>query len=72
MTSGDPVPEIIPIHDAFWRVTVGELLAGYVDKIDAADGIRFRARRLNVRNRRWVALGEYWDLETAARALSQL
>ncbi len=61
---------ITPIHERFWKVTDGDRLAGYIDQIDAADGIRYRARRLNVRNRRWVALGEYWELDTAAEALA--
>ena len=61
---------ITPVHETFWKVTSGDTLAGYIDQINAIDGIRYRARRLNVRNRRWVALGEYWDLETAADALA--
>ena len=69
-TNVNSVTAIIPVHDTFWRVSDGDTLAGYIDQIDAVDGIRYRARRLNVRNRRWVALGEYWDLETAAEALT--
>lgn len=61
---------ITAIHDTFWKVTDGDTLAGYIDQINAADGIRYRARRLNVRNHRWVALGEYWELHTAAEALA--
>ena len=65
-----PMTAITPIHERFWKVNDGDRLAGYIDQIDAADGIRYRARRLNVRNRRWVALGEYWELDTAAEALA--
>lgn len=60
---------VIPVHERLWKVTRGGELAGYVDAIDASDGIRYRARRLNVRHRRWVALGEYWELQTAIDAL---
>ncbi len=60
----------IPIHERLWKVTLDNEVAGYVDMIDARDGIRFRARRLNVRYRRWVALGEYWELQAAIDALA--
>lgn len=61
---------VTPVHDRMWRILRDEELAGYVDAIDAADGIRYRARRLNVQLRRWVSLGEYWELEHAIYALS--
>lgn len=62
---------VTPVHECLWKVTCDDRLAGYVDAFDAKDGIRYRARRLNVRHRRWVALGEYWELDAAVDALGQ-
>lgn len=61
---------ITPIHERLWKVTAGKELAGYIDAVNARDGTRYRARRLNVQYRRWVSLGEYWELEAAVEALS--
>ena len=61
---------VTAVHDRMWKIVRDEELAGYVDAIDAADGIRYRARRLNVQFRRWASMGEYWELEHAIEALS--
>jgi hypothetical protein len=57
---------LIQLHDALWRVTrpSGEVL-GYVEQIVESDGLRYRAKRLVIRQRRFVSIGEFWRMEDA-------
>jgi hypothetical protein len=57
---------LIQLHDALWRVTrpSGEVL-GYVEQIIERDGLRYRAKRLIVRQRRFVSIGEFWRMDDA-------
>lgn len=57
---------LVQLHDELWRVTrpAGEVL-GYVERFVTDDGARFRAKRLLVRQRRFVAIGEFWAMADA-------
>lgn len=61
-----PGVALIQLHDELWRATqpTGEVL-GYVEKFIASDGARFRAKRLIVRERRFVIIGEFWAFDEA-------
>jgi hypothetical protein len=54
------------LHDSLWRVTrtSGEVL-GYIERFTEARGIRYRAKRLIVRQQRFVAVGEFWAMGDA-------
>jgi hypothetical protein len=54
------------LHDDLWRVTrySGEVL-GYVERFAEARGIRYRAKRLIVRQQRFTPVGEFWCMDDA-------
>lgn len=54
------------LHDTLWRVTRpdGEV-AGYIERFDEVRGIRYRAKRLIVRQQRFVSVGEFWSMDDA-------
>nr|WP_221420784.1 hypothetical protein [Conyzicola lurida] len=54
------------MHDALWRVTRpdGEV-AGYIERYSESRGIRFRAKRMIVRQQRFVSVGEFWSMDDA-------
>jgi hypothetical protein len=54
------------LNDALWRVTRpdGEV-AGYVERFTETRGVRYRAKRLIVRQQRFVAVGEFWSMDDA-------
>ena len=54
------------LHDDLWRVTRpdGEVL-GYIERFLVRDGLRYRAKRMLVRQRRFVAIGEFWSINDA-------
>lgn len=56
----------IQLHDDLWRVTrpQGEVL-GYVERSSSPAGHRFVAKRLLQRQRRFLAVGEFWSLDDA-------
>jgi hypothetical protein len=56
----------VQLHDSLWRVTRpdGEV-AGYVERFAESRGIRFRAKRLIVRQQRFVSVGEFWSMDDA-------
>ena len=57
---------LVQLHDALWRVTRpdGEVL-GYIEQLVERDGLRYRAKRLIVRQRRFVSIGEFWRMDDA-------
>ena len=61
-----PGVAVIPLHDDLWRVTRtdGEVL-GYVDRTSTPAGDRFTAKRMLQRQRRFVAIGEFWTIDDA-------
>jgi hypothetical protein len=54
------------LHDALWRITRpdGEV-AGYVERFTETRGTRYRAKRLIVRQQRFVSVGEFWSMDDA-------
>ena len=56
----------IQLHDDLWRVTRadGEVL-GYVERHDTSVGHRFTAKRMLPRQRRFMAVGDFWSLDDA-------
>lgn len=57
---------LVQLHDELWRVTrpAGEVL-GYVEQFSEDQGVRFRAKRLLMHQRRFVVIGEFWDIDEA-------
>lgn len=62
---------MIQLHDELWRVTRtnGEVL-GYVERFTTPSaggrgGTRYRAKRMLVSQRRFVAVGEFWTIREA-------
>ncbi|CAN5312998.1 hypothetical protein BH11ACT2_BH11ACT2_20010 [soil metagenome] len=57
---------MIQLHDELWRVTrdSGEVL-GYVERFADRGTWRFRAKRMLVSQRRFVAVGEFWRIGDA-------
>jgi predicted methyltransferase len=62
---------LISLHDGLWRVTRpdGEVL-GYVERLTAKDGGRFRAKRISVRLRQFVNVGEFWQMRDAVECFA--
>ena len=56
----------VQLHDDLWRITreSGEVL-GYVERIDTPAGHRFVAKRMLQRQRRFLAVGEFWTADDA-------
>jgi hypothetical protein len=61
-----PGVTLVQLNDALWRVTRpdGEVL-GYVERFAHETGERYRAKRLIVRQSRFVSVGEFWDMGDA-------
>ncbi|MCU1556328.1 MAG: hypothetical protein JWN09_323 [Microbacteriaceae bacterium] len=61
-----PGVSLVQLHDELWRVTRpdGDVL-GYIDRFAVREGARYRARRLLVRQRRFVLMGEFWNIDDA-------
>lgn len=56
----------VQLNDDLWRVTRpdGEVL-GYVERLTTAAGLRFRAKRMLQRQRRFLPVGEFWTVDDA-------
>jgi hypothetical protein len=56
----------IQLNDDLWRITRpdGEVL-GYVHLWHAAAGVRFQAKRMLQRQRRFLPLGDFWSIDDA-------
>ena len=58
------------LHDELWRVTrPGGEVVGYIERFTVRDGLRYRAKRMLVRQRRFVAIGEFWSVDDALECL---
>ena len=57
---------VVQLHDELWRITKedGEVL-GYIEQFPAEAGQRYRAKRFMVRQRRFIAMGEFWSMDDA-------
>jgi len=61
---------VIRLHDSLWRVTrAGGEVVGYVERFAEERGTRFRAKRLVVRQQRFVSIGEFWSMDDAVQCL---
>jgi hypothetical protein len=56
----------IQLNHDLWRITRsdGEVL-GYVHRWQAAAGVRFQAKRMLQRQRRFLPLGDFWSIDDA-------
>ena len=54
------------VREQHWRVTRldGEVL-GYIEQFRERQGFRYRAKRLQARQRRFVVNGEFWSIDDA-------
>jgi hypothetical protein len=57
---------LIKLHDELWRVTLpdGQVL-GYIERFLERGIDRFRAKRLNAVQRRFLPMGEFWIMDDA-------
>ena len=57
---------VIQLHDDLWRVTRldGEVV-GYIDRTETPSGSRYRAKRMLQHQRRFIAVGEFWEFDDA-------
>ena len=61
-----PVTETVRVSDSLWRVVrVGGDLLGYIDRIPPPDGDPYRVRRMLSTQRRFIAVGEFWQFGDA-------
>jgi hypothetical protein len=61
----------VPVNGGVWRVVAvrgGEML-GHVEALDGDTGRRYRAKRFDVRERRFRALGDFWTPADAVDAV---
>ncbi|MCU1513394.1 MAG: hypothetical protein JWO10_484 [Microbacteriaceae bacterium] len=61
-----PGIQLVQLNDELWRIVRpdGEVL-GYIERFRVREGLRYRSKRLIVRQRRFVAIGEFWSREEA-------
>jgi hypothetical protein len=61
-----PGIQLVQLNDELWRVVRpdGEVL-GYIEQFRVREGLRSRSKRFIVRQRRFVAIGEFWSHEEA-------
>lgn len=63
---------VTALDKSFWQVTVNGEVAGYVDEIEVAGETRYRARRLQYPDARWVVIGEWWEFNAALEACADV
>ena len=64
--------DVTALDQRFWQVKVEGQVTGYVDEIEVAGEIRYRARRLKYPDGRWVVIGELWELDPAIAACAEV
>ncbi len=54
------------LNESLWRITrpTGEVL-GYIETVDEPEGTRYRAKRMIVRQQRFVPIGDFWSMPDA-------
>lgn len=66
LTSNRGGLRLVQVHDDLARVTrAGGEIVGYVERFDDPQGERYRAKRFVARQRRFVAIGEFWSRDDA-------
>ena len=65
-TATQPGVTVIQLNDDLWRITrsTGEVL-GYLERFIDRGHFRYRAKRMIVRQQRFVAIGEFWRMDDA-------
>jgi len=59
-------PVVRQLHDALWRITRSDGgVLGYVERVTAPGGHRYRAKRFLPRQRRFLVDGEFWSMDDA-------
>jgi hypothetical protein len=57
---------VVGLNDGLWRVTKADGdVVGYVERFSESRGTRFRAKRMIVRQQRFVSVGEFWSMDDA-------
>ena len=57
---------VVELNNALWRVTRADGdVVGYVERFVESRGTRFRAKRMIVRQQRFVPVGEFWSMDDA-------
>jgi hypothetical protein len=57
---------VVSLNEALWRVTTADGgVLGYVERFAEKRGTRFRAKRMIVRQQRFVPVGEFWSMDDA-------
>jgi len=57
---------VVGLNDGLWRVTRADGdVVGYVERFAESRGTRFRAKRMIVRQQRFVPVGEFWSIDDA-------
>jgi len=62
---------IVALRDELWRVTrTGGDVLGYIELATEQHGAtRYRAKRMVVRQHRFVGVGEFWNMDDAVDSL---
>jgi len=56
----------VQLNGSLWRVVRPDgVVVGYIERFDESRGIRYRAKRLIVRQQRFVSIGEFWGMDDA-------
>ena len=69
-TATRPGVALIQLHDELWRVTrTGGEVIGYIERFVERGEHRYRAKRMLVRQKRFMSIGEFWRMDEALSAL---
>jgi len=61
-----PGVAVIQLNDDLWRITrESGVVLGYIDRFIERGDFRYRAKRLIVRQNRFVGIGEFWRMDDA-------
>ncbi|MDH6181288.1 hypothetical protein M2152_001470 [Microbacteriaceae bacterium SG_E_30_P1] len=65
-TAAAPGVSSVALGDGLWRIVRanGEVL-GYIERHATTSGDRFTAKRMLARQRRFLAIGDFWRLDDA-------
>jgi hypothetical protein len=61
---------LVRLNQSLWRITrPGGAVLGYVERFPAPAGVRYRAKRFQARQGRFVVDGEFWRMDDAIECL---
>ncbi|MBX3067099.1 MAG: hypothetical protein IT191_04095 [Microbacteriaceae bacterium] len=64
--------QVTALDQKFWQIVVAGEVVGYVDEIVVSGETRYRARRLQYPDARWIVIGEWWEFEAAIVACADV